>query len=394
MVDKTLTWFFVTFSKEFRQGQKTAFEVIMFISVAHFFGCYNPKQLADFLGIAHQQVYHYLKGWSLYALKKLLFRFMVKQAAERLKPLLGKSEATRSRAGLTLSVDNSVIDRLGRRLRCTWSWYSGRAKDVVNGQDLLGVVLTIGGMVFPLHLLFCSKQGRKNTDKPSLLVAMMKELKEAFAQEGIDLTCFPITMDSWFVSQGLREELNKLGFHTIMVAGKSTYVFTIGKQKQSALEWKKTLQLVERQWGIEVPSLRVKAISPTFGAIVLLFFQKSTTRSYYLMDFSESPLRGAEIWHIWKQHGLIECFWKLLKSTFKIKDMRLQGDGLYTGLVIKILAYLLALRLKRQRRFSNSSLTQIMRTIQREHDFTELRDKHFHLPDSITQTIRIAKANP
>lgn len=394
MITDALTWFFVTFSKAFRQGQPTAFEVVMLVSLAHFFGCYNPNQLADFLGIAPQYLYAYLKDWSLYRLKKLLFQFMVHQAAERLKPLLAQSAATRSRAGVTLSVDNSVIDRLGRRLRCTWSWYSGRAKQVVNGQDLLGVVLTLHGMVFPVHLVFCSKQGRANTDKPSLLVAMLKQLKEAFAQEGIDLTALPLTMDSWFVSQELREDLAELGFEQLLLAGKSNYVFTIGKIKHTAVEWKKRLQLNEPQWGIDVPALRVKAHSPTFGTLALLFFQKSTTRTYYLMDFSPHPRRGAELWHSWTQHVRIEHFWKLLKSTFRIKDMRLQGDGLYGGLVIKILAYLLALRLKQHRRFSNSSLTQILRTIQREEDLMQLIHQHFHLPKSITQALRTANANP
>ena len=206
MLNDTLTWFFVTFSEEFRQGKKQAFEFIIFLSLAHFFELYNPKQIADFLGIPHQRLYSELKTWSLYLLKKLLFRFMVRQASEELKPLLEKSDATRSRAAISLSVDNSVIDRLGRLLRCTWSWYSGRAKKVLNGQDLLGIVLTVNRFVFPLHLLFVSKQGCSNTDKPALLIEMIKQLIEAFREEGIDITLFPITFDSWYAWLRLKAE--------------------------------------------------------------------------------------------------------------------------------------------------------------------------------------------
>src|SRR3990172_317100 len=177
MLDNSLSWFFIIFSSEFRQNKIDAFETIMFLAIAHCFGFYNPKQLADFLGIPHQTFYHSLKEFSLYYLKKMLIRFMVKQASEQLRPLLDKSDTTKSRAGVSITVDNSVIDRLGKMLRCTWSWYSGLCKKVVNGQDLLGIVLTFGGMAFPLHLLFCSKQGRANTDKPGLLIAMLKELK-------------------------------------------------------------------------------------------------------------------------------------------------------------------------------------------------------------------------
>src|SRR5712691_7584615 len=80
----------------------------------------------------------------------------------------------------------------------------------------------------------------------------------------------------------------------------------------------------------------IQGHSPTFGSITLFFFQKSTTRSYYLMNFSQASMRGAEIWHIWKQHHLIECFWKMLKSIFHIRAMQLQGHGLYTALLIKV----------------------------------------------------------
>ncbi len=93
-------------------------------------------------------------------------------------------------------MNDSVIDRVVKRLRCTWSWYSGRWKKVVNGQNLLGIVLTINGKPIPIHLLFCSKQGRKNTDKPSLLVSMLTRLKEEFGKQDVDITTIPITMDS------------------------------------------------------------------------------------------------------------------------------------------------------------------------------------------------------
>ena len=384
MINKEINWFFIIFSSEFRKNKLIAFETIMFLAIAHFFGFYNPKQLADFLGIPHQQFYNNLKEWSLYYLKKMLLLFMVKKAAEQLKPILEKSDATKSRAGITLTVDNSVIDRLGKMLRCTWSWYSGRCKKVVNGQDLLGIVMSLNGMAFPLHLLFCSKQGRANTDKLSLLIAMLKELKEAFKQEGIDITAFPITLDSWFVSQELKEQLYLLGFKKIVLAGKGNYTFTIEQKKQKASEWKKTIKLVKNQWGIDVPSLRVRATSPTFGSIVLFFFEKSTTRTYYLIDFSETPFRGAELWHIWKQHHIIEHFWKILKSVLGIKSMRLQGNGVYTALLIKVVAYLFVMSLKLKKQFFKFSLTEIMRKIQRELDLKDILLEHFHLLIGVT----------
>ena len=96
------------------------------------------------------------------------------------------------------------------------------------------------------------------------------------------------------------------------------------------------------------------------------------------MNFSQHAMRGAEIWHIWRQHHQIECFWKVLKSVFHIRAMRLQDHGLYTALLIKVLAYLLALRLKAHRAFSKYSIVQLMRQVRREEDLGHLIDEHFH----------------
>jgi len=385
MWQQEFTWFFSLFQREFRKGNPIAFEVIMVLALAHLFGFYNPKQLADFLGVPYQAFYAQLKDWSLYHLRAMLIRFMVKQADEQLGGVLAKSHSTRSRAGLSFSIDNSVIDRLGKFLRCTWSWYSGRCKQVVQGQDLLGIVVTINQVALPVHLLFCSKQGRASTDKPSQWIAMLAQLKDEFERYEIDITQIPLTLDSWFVSEPLRPQLYALGFDHLIIAGKGHYTFTINNRKQPASVWKKELTLEPPKCGIDVPSCRICAYNPAFGSLILLFFQKSTTRSYYLMNFSQQSMRGAEMWHIWKQHHQIECFWKVLKSVFHVRAMRLHGDGLYTALLIKVLAYLLVIRLKAQKFFSKCSITQIMRNLRRDHDLRDVLAEHFHGAPVATQ---------
>src|SRR6185295_10279760 len=336
MWQQEFLWFFTIFHQEFRKNNAIAFEVLMVLAVAHLFGFYNPKQLADFLEVPPQQFYTELKDWSVSHVKKMLLHFMVKQAAEKRKPVMSKSAATRSRAGTTLSIDNSVMDRFGRLLRCTWSWYSGRYHKVIRGQDLLGIILTINHVALPLHLLFCPKQGRYHTNKADVLIFMLTQLKTAFLREGIDITQLPLTMDSAYVSQELRQQLHQLGFLDIIIAGKGNDGFTIDAQKWDASTWKKKLMLEEPKWGIDVPSCRLWGSSPTFGSLILFFFRKSTTRSYYVMNFSQRSLRGAAIWHIWKQHHVIACFWKIMQSIFQLRSMHLPGDGLSAALLIKV----------------------------------------------------------
>jgi hypothetical protein len=101
------------------------------------------------------------------------------------------------------------------------------------------------------------------------------------------------------------------------------------------------------------------------------------------MNFSQRSLRGAESWHIWKHHHVIECFWKIIKSIFQLRSMQLQGDGLYTALLIKVCAYLLALRLQAQGGFSKLTITEIMRKVRREEDVRDFLMTHFHAPFSI-----------
>ena len=81
-------WFFTIFHQEFRKNNPIAFEVLVVLAVAHLFGFYNPKHLADFFDVPHQQFSTELKDWSVYHVKKMLLRFMVKQAAEKLKPMI------------------------------------------------------------------------------------------------------------------------------------------------------------------------------------------------------------------------------------------------------------------------------------------------------------------
>lgn len=126
-------WFFAIFHQEFRKGNLIAFEVLMTLAFAHFFGFYNPKQLADFLGIPPQKFYAELKDWSVYHVKTMLLRFMVKQAVEHLKPVLNKSAATQSSSVANPSLPRIILplshpeDCLSRPPCCTS--YSNRLTD-------------------------------------------------------------------------------------------------------------------------------------------------------------------------------------------------------------------------------------------------------------------------
>ena len=142
MLIKELQWFYDIFGTALRSGDKQTHETLMALSVAHVFSAYTAKEFAEQLGISAQPFYKRQSEFSLYKARKLALHMMVKQAVESLKPVLDKSPATISRARISISGDDSVIQRVGNMIRSTYRWYSGRAKEVVNGNDLLGLVLT------------------------------------------------------------------------------------------------------------------------------------------------------------------------------------------------------------------------------------------------------------
>ena len=127
MWQQEFTWFFALFHPRVSPRPPHRLRGAHGVSLCAFFRVSTtPNNWLIFSIFLIKSFYAQLKDCSLYYIKEILVRFMVKQAVEHLKPALSKSAATQSRSGMTLSIDNSVIDRLGKLLRCTWSWYSGR----------------------------------------------------------------------------------------------------------------------------------------------------------------------------------------------------------------------------------------------------------------------------
>ena len=72
MLNKEFRWFFIIYGKEFVRNNIEAFQTMMFLSLAHLFGLYSPKEFADHLNIPFQRLYGHLKEFSLGQLKKML----------------------------------------------------------------------------------------------------------------------------------------------------------------------------------------------------------------------------------------------------------------------------------------------------------------------------------
>ena len=149
-------------------------------------------------------------------------------ALDFIKDAENKSASTQSRRCMTLSVDDTNLPREGETLAYCSNYYSKKHNTPIWCQNVLGITLKVGDIVIPLDARLVSKHGRGNTDKPTLVITMIKEVLEFFDTQGIDLRKYPITFDSWYGSRKLVETLSELGFTSILVHGKSNYVMTLG----------------------------------------------------------------------------------------------------------------------------------------------------------------------
>ena len=149
-------------------------------------------------------------------------------AIDFIKDAENKSASTQSRRRMTVSVDDTNLPRDGETLSyCSKGW-SKKHKTPIWCQNVLGITLKVGDRVIPLDTRLVSKQGRGNTDKPNLVIAMLTDVLDFFDTQGVDLRKYPITFDSWYGSRKLIDALSELGFASILVHGKNNYVMTLG----------------------------------------------------------------------------------------------------------------------------------------------------------------------
>ena len=173
---------------------------------------------------------------------------------------------------------------------------------------------------------------------------MLKEVLAFFDTQGIDLRKYPITFDSWYANRKLVDALFELGFTSTLVHGKNNFVMTIGNRKAKLSVHKKHIELHEDEWGCDKPVYRVKAISPTFGECIVIFF-RDRGKIRTLLVFGK-PLRTSEAMRIWSQHHGIEQFWRYFKSNLRVSAMSLQSrEGAYISLGIKVISYLMLLQI-------------------------------------------------
>ena len=166
-------------------------ETLFLLSFGHLFGLYNPNQLASALAIPKASLYRHLTELSIDQWKRVLIEIAGTMAIEHIQDTESKSDATKSRHRITLSVDDTVLARYGKQLSYCYQWWSKKQNAAIWSQNVLAITIKIGARIFPLNIRRIGKQGRGNTDKPSCFVSMIDEVLDFFDAKGVNLRAYP-----------------------------------------------------------------------------------------------------------------------------------------------------------------------------------------------------------
>ena len=271
-------------------------ETLFLLSFGHLFGLYNPNQLASALRIPKARLYRHLKALSPDQWKRVLVEIAGTMAIEHIRDTESKSDATKSRHRITISVDDTVLARYGKHLSYCYRWWSKKQNAAIRSQNVLAITIKIGARIFPLNIRRIGKQGRGNTDKPSCFVSMIDEVLKFFDANGVNLRAYPITFDSWY------------GSHPLIVSdmGQMRTMLVFGKSLRSA----EILKIwghhhgIEQFWRLMKSNLKLSEMSlssrrgayasvgiKVLGYLVLVNMRVSTGRTFHQIQLELSGQR-------------------------------------------------------------------------------------------------------
>jgi len=336
-------------------------DTLLILVLSLHLGWDTVSEVATRLSVPKDQLYGALKELGVNEWLRLFDAAFAELAIQALTRVQSQSDATWSRAGVVLAIDDSVVRRWGKLLSYLGLWWSGQFHHVLRGQDIVMAVLRVGDNVIPVHFKLMSTKGKMN-NRHKRVARMVEQLAAKWKSAGIDIGRIPVSMDAGYADSDLIKAIRGAGFDRVVTGAKASYIIYPGRAKRHKDRLDKLLNKDqinnEKQWGIEEPVGFLKGVSPTFGDVkVCARFVLGKVRRVFAFGIH----RVAEIVHVWKSHHWVEEFFKRMKhllswGSYRLRDM----SGAHASIVIPFLSYYLVLRLQRS---TGSSFAKIIDAI-------------------------------
>jgi hypothetical protein len=260
-----------------------------------------------------------------------------------------KSEATRSRWQWTWVGDDSVFKKYGEQLGLIGTWWSGQAHRVLSGIDgvLLVVVIGDGKLVVPVDFAIRRPDptgpGRPCRDKLRWVQVMLDGRVAAFRRRGLELPPPMVVADSWFSDSKLMHLVAATHGGTLLVEGKSTYVFELSDGRQ--IKGHDLQQHRDWPWrhSPQVPGVRyarLRATSSTYGAVTLTVVDEPGADQFYVMCLA-TDISSPRLIQAWKRRSWIEHCFRTLKHLLATGACQVHNENAYYGhLILRLMGCL------------------------------------------------------
>src|SRR5215510_157429 len=235
-----------------------------------------------------------------------------------------------------LGIPDNLVAEIEGRLR---SQQKLLGKIVLSGIDgvLLVVVIGEGKLVVPVDFAMRwpdpTGPGEPCRDKLHWLQGMLDGRVAAFRRRGVALPTPMVVVDSWFSDSKLMRHVATTHQGTFLVEGKSTYTFALpdGRQvKGSDLQqpsdwlWRESPQVPGVRYA------RLRATSPTYGAVTLVVISAPREEQFYVMCLA-TAISGPRLIQAWKRRHWIEYCFRTLKHLLATGACQVQSEDAYYG---------------------------------------------------------------
>jgi hypothetical protein len=311
------------------------------------FGCRTPSELARVRGWDKNLPSQILGALPKRSWVKRLRRLGLEVLVPLWRHVQDKSPATLSRWQWTWVADDSVFKKYGRQLGLVGTWWSGQEKRPRAGIDgvLLVVVIGDGKLVVPVDFAIRRPDpkgpGGRSRDKLTWVQTMLDERLAAFRRRGLELPAPVVVADSWFSDSKLMRHVRDVLAGLLLVEGKRSYVFVLSDGRrvkgrdlleQSDWPWR------DHPWEPGVRYARLRAQSPTYGAVTVVVVDEAGQDRFYLMCL-ETTMSAPQLIRRWRRRNWIEFVFRTLKHLLATEACQVHSEDAYYGhLVLRLMA--------------------------------------------------------
>jgi hypothetical protein len=242
-----------------------------------------------------------------------------------------------------------VFKKYSEQLGLVGTWWSGQEHRVLSGIDgvLLVVVIGEGKLVVPVDFAIRRPDptgpGGPCRDRLHWVQGMLVGRLAAFRRRSVALPPPLVVADSWFSDSKLMRHVARTHQGTLLVEGKSTYVFALPDGRQvnghdsqtpSAWAWRCSPQTPGVRYA------RLRATSPTYGAVTITIVKEPGADQHYVMCL-ETAIGSPRLIRAWKRRSWIEHCFRILKYLLATGACQVHSEDAYYGpLVLRLMGCL------------------------------------------------------